>query len=124
MARILIVRHGQSEWNAMGRWQGQADISLTDLGRAQARAAATRLGSFDLIAASTLMRAAETAYIISNELGIGPISPMVDLVERSVGEWSGLTSVEIEEGWPDHLRSGMRPASWETDAAMWARVER
>ena len=71
MSRILLVRHGQSEWNAEGRWQGQADIDLSDLGRRQARAAAKNLGSFSVIASSTLSRAAETAYILSNELGIG-----------------------------------------------------
>ena len=48
--RFLMLRHGQSEWNALGRWQGQADIDLTDLGHEQARRAADSLGTFDAVA--------------------------------------------------------------------------
>ncbi|MDW3176353.1 MAG: histidine phosphatase family protein [Acidimicrobiia bacterium] len=123
MPRILLVRHGQSEWNAEGRWQGQADIALSDLGRAQARAATTKIGSFDVIASSTLMRAAETAYIISSELGIGPIVPVPELIERSAGEWSGLTKVDIERDWPGYLEAEKRPPNYESDDELWARIE-
>lgn len=123
MPRILLVRHGQSEWNAEARWQGQADVSLSDLGRAQARAATARLGTFDLIASSTLMRAAETAYIISSELGIGPIVPAPDLIERGAGEWSGLTKDEIEIKWPGYLAEGRRPPGYELDDSVWSRLE-
>src|SRR3546814_7398309 len=73
MARVLLVRHGQSEWNATGRWQGQADPPLTDLGRAQAHHAARSLGVVDAIVASDLQRAADTALIISGALGVGPV---------------------------------------------------
>ena len=73
MRRMLLVRHGQSVWNALGKWQGQADIELSELGRRQAAAAAQKLGSFDLIAASPLLRAMETAEIVAATLGIGPI---------------------------------------------------
>lgn len=123
MPRILLVRHGQSEWNAEGRWQGQADIALSDLGRAQARSAATRVGSFDVIASSTLMRAAETAYILSSELGIGPIVPVPELIERSAGEWSGLTKSDIEREWPGYLADDKRPPGYESDDDLWRRVE-
>ena len=123
MARILLVRHGQSEWNAEGRWQGQADIPLSELGRAQAAAATKSLGSFDLIASSTLARAAETAYIISNALGIGPVIPVPLLVERSAGEWSGLTRDDIEEQWPGYLEADKRPPGYESDDELWARME-
>jgi len=123
MARILLVRHGQSEWNAEGRWQGQADIPLSELGRAQAAAAAKNLGSFDLIAASTLARAAETAYIISTALGIGPVIPVPSLVERSAGEWSGLTRDDIAEQWPGYLENDKRPPGYESDDDLWVRIE-
>ena len=123
MARILLVRHGQSEWNAEGRWQGQADISLSDLGRAQARAAASSLGSFDLIAASTLSRASETANIISNALGIGPIVPIPALIERSAGEWSGLNRQDIDEQYPGYLEAEKRPPGYEHDDELWVRVQ-
>ena len=123
MARILLVRHGQSEWNAEGRWQGQADIPLSDLGRAQARAAAQNLGSFDLIAASPLKRAAETADIIANAIGMGPVVHVPLLVERGAGEWSGLTRDDIEEQWPGYLAARKYPPSYEHDDQLWPRIQ-
>ncbi len=123
MSRILFVRHGQSEWNAEGRWQGQADIDLSELGRRQARAAAKSLGSFSVMASSTLSRAAETAFIISNEIGIGPIIPIPELIERSAGEWSGLTRTDIDREWPGYLEADKRPPNYENDDDLWIRVE-
>lgn len=148
MARVLLIRHGQSEWNAAGRWQGQADPPLTDLGRAQARHAARSLGAVDEIASSDLQRASETAEILAEELGIGPVVLDADLRERDAGEWSGLTREEIERGWPGYLgapppvatkarvaagsaereaarRSNeprRRPSGWEPDDAVRARA--
>ena len=122
MPRILLVRHGQSEWNAEGRWQGQADIALSELGRRQARAAAAKLGAFDLMASSTLLRASETAAILSDELGIGPVLPVPELVERSAGEWSGLTRADIDREWPGYLASGRRPPSYEHDESLLVRT--
>ena len=49
MTRILLVRHGESTWNADGRWQGQADPPLSDLGRSQAAEAAAKVGTVDAI---------------------------------------------------------------------------
>ncbi|MEY2406219.1 MAG: glucosyl-3-phosphoglycerate phosphatase, partial [Acidimicrobiaceae bacterium] len=83
--RILLVRHGQSEWNALGRWQGQADPPLSDLGRLQAHAAAHALGAVGAVFASDLVRAAETAAIIAAELGVGPVVIDADLRERDAG---------------------------------------
>ena len=57
MTKLLIVRHGQSEWNALGRWQGQADPPLTDVGENQAKKATKKLGLFDSIVSSPLQRA-------------------------------------------------------------------
>lgn len=103
MTRVLLVRHGQSVWNADGRWQGQADPPLTDLGRLQALHASRSLGVVDAIVASDLQRAAETAAIISQELGVGPLVLDEGLRERDAGEWSGLTRAEIERDWPGYL---------------------
>ena len=126
MTRVLLVRHGQSVWNADGRWQGQADPPLTDLGRAQAHHAARALGTVDAIVASDLERAAETAAILSGELGVGPLVLDPDLRERDAGEWSGLTRREIEEGWPGYLADDggerRRPPGWEADEALDARA--
>ena len=103
MTRVLLIRHGQSEWNADGRWQGQADPALTDLGRHQALHATRALGVVDAIVASDLQRAAETAAIIASELGVGPLVLDADLRERHAGEWQGLTRAEIDRDWPGYL---------------------
>ena len=115
MARILLVRHGQSAWNAESRWQGLANTPLTELGQAQARAAAKSLGTFDLIAASTLERAAHTAAILADAIGMGPVIPVPSLVERDAGEWSGLTRMDIERDWPGYLAANRRPPGYEDD---------
>jgi broad specificity phosphatase PhoE len=121
--RVLLVRHGQSEWNAVGRWQGQADPPLSDIGRRQARSAAQAVGALDAVFASDLQRAAETAAIIAAELGVGPVVVEPDLRERDAGEWSGLTRAEIEERYPGYLTpapsfapgQARRPPGWEPD---------
>jgi probable phosphoglycerate mutase len=131
--RLLLVRHGQSEWNAAGRWQGQLDPPLSDLGRRQARAAATALGAVDAVFSSDLQRAAETATIIATELGVLPVLVDPDLRERSAGEWEGLTRVEIERDWPGYLDppadahaafagGPRRPPSWEPDESVLERA--
>jgi broad specificity phosphatase PhoE len=111
--RILLVRHGESEWNASGRWQGWAESPLSDLGRRQAFEAAGAVGSVDAIVASDLERAVQTALIISEAIGVGPVVAEPDLRERDVGEWTGLTRAEIDERWPgalDEWRRGELPA--------------
>jgi broad specificity phosphatase PhoE len=122
--RVLLVRHGQSEWNAIGRWQGQADPSLSDLGRLQAREAAQAVGTVDAVWASDLRRAAETAAIIAEHIGVGPVILDPDLRERDAGEYSGLTRPEIEERFPGYLAAERRPPGWEPDEHLLARALR
>jgi broad specificity phosphatase PhoE len=133
LTRVLLVRHGQSDWNLSGRWQGQADPPLTDLGHAQARAAAQNVGQVDVIWSSDLQRAADTAAIIAEELGIGPVVADVDLRERDVGEWRGLTRAEIHQRYPGYLtppdtrsdgENQPRPPGWESDESVLARATR
>ena len=107
--RLLTLRHGESEWNAIGRWQGQEDPPLTDAGMLQAVAAAEMLGTFDAVWASTLQRAAYTAAIIAEALGIGPVQVDPQLMEQAFGSWQGLTIGEIEHGWPGFLAEHRRP---------------
>ena len=107
--RLLTVRHGESEWNAVGRWQGQADPPLTDAGMLQAVAAAEVLGTFDAVWASSLQRAANTAAIIAESIGVGPVQLHPGLMENAFGPWQGLTVAEIEAGWPGFLADNRRP---------------
>jgi probable phosphoglycerate mutase len=119
---MLLVRHGQSAWNAEGRWQGRADPPLSDLGRLQARHAAGRIGAVEVIVASPLQRALHTARIISESIGVGPVLVEPDLVERDAGEWSGLTRPEIDARYPGYLADHRRPPGYEADVSVLARV--
>ena len=121
-ALLLVVRHGQSSWNAEGRWQGQADPPLSTLGVRQARHAATRLGTFDLVIASDLQRAHTTATLLADELGIGPVASDVDLRERHAGAFQGLTRDEIEVAFPGYLDERRDPPGWEGDESVLARA--
>ena len=120
--RLLLVRHGQSEWNASGRWQGWADPPLTDLGRHQARVASEMVGSVDVLLSSDLERARETAEIIGEGIGVGPVVVDPGLRERHVGADPGLTRGAIEERWPGHLASYADPPGGETREQVVARV--
>ena len=122
VARLLLIRHGQSEWNATRRWQGQADPPLSELGRQQAAEAAAWLHPVDVVATSTLQRSRVSAEIIAEALGCGPPIPVPELIERDVREFSGLTRVQIEERYPGFLEDGRRPPGWEQDDALLARV--
>jgi len=99
---IYLARHGETEWNRIGRWQGATDIPLSDTGRAQARllAEALRHKRIARVHASHLSRALETAQIIAARLGVP--APAVDprLRERGYGAFEGLTRVECAERYP------------------------
>ena len=103
MARLLLVRHGESTWNATGRWQGWADPPLSDLGRAQAEAAAPAAAPVDAVVSSDLQRARETAELMAAVLEVDGLHVEPDLRERDVGDFTGLTRAEIEERWPGAL---------------------
>lgn len=122
VTRLLVIRHGQSEWNADGRWQGQENPPLTELGRSQALEAAGAIGAVDAIYASPLDRAFSTASIIAEAIGVGPVITAPGLMERNAGEWQGLTWKQIEEAYPGYLDARRRPPSWEPDDQVDARV--
>jgi len=73
-ARLLIARHGETDWNRDGRWQGDRDIPINDTGRTQANALAQRLAGEEIAAihSSDLSRASETAAIVGAHIGITP----------------------------------------------------
>lgn len=120
--RLLLVRHGQSEWNASGRWQGWADAPLNDVGRQQAKVASEVVGTVDVVVSSDLGRARETAEIIAGGIGVGPVVVDAGLRERHVGEYTGLTRAEIEERWPGNLASYADPPGGETREQVVERV--
>ena len=95
MTELLLVRHGETDWNAEGRLQGHTDRPLNDYGRRQARELADRLAGerVDAIYASDLSRARETAEIVGQRLGL---TVVVDpaLREKNWGNWEGLTGDE------------------------------
>jgi probable phosphoglycerate mutase len=92
---LLLVRHGETDWNADGRLQGQTDRPLSEYGRRQARQLADELADedFEAIYASDLSRARETAEIVGERLGL-PVALDPDLREKDWGTWEGLTPVE------------------------------
>src|SRR5436305_5760353 len=101
--QVLMIRHGQSEWNAERRWQGWADIARTRKGEADAAHRGSLLAREGFrpraLYASDLVRAARTAEIIGAHLDV-PVLVERGFRERNVGEWSGRTTDEIEAQWP------------------------
>jgi broad specificity phosphatase PhoE len=112
--RLLVLRHGQSAWNAAGRWQGRADVPLDREGMLQAAAAAEVLGTFDAIWSSHLQRATLTAQIIAELSGTGPVQIDERLCENDVGPWEGLDRDAVEAGWPGYLEARRRPEGFES----------
>jgi broad specificity phosphatase PhoE len=123
VSRIVLVRHGQSTWNAVGRWQGRADPPLSELGERQAddAAAAELLGPVAVAWSSPLDRACATATRIADRLGL-TVTVDERLAERDAGEWTGLTRDEIEAGWPGYLADRRRPPAFEADDELASRA--
>jgi probable phosphoglycerate mutase len=127
VTRFLLARHGQSTWNADGRWQGRADPPLSELGERQAADVIVVLherasdgAAIDRIWASPLRRAHRTAEIIGAGLGLDvEVDPR--LQEVDAGEWTGLTRTEIEVDWPGYLAAHRRPPGFETHEHLLAR---
>jgi broad specificity phosphatase PhoE len=123
--RLLLVRHGESTWNAVSRWQGQADPPLSPFGERQAEDAGARLAEIATITAvwaSNLVRARRTGDLIAQRLGIAQVREEPLLRERDVGAWSGLTRDEIEERWPGYLAARRSPPDFEGDDELLART--
>jgi probable phosphoglycerate mutase len=103
--RLVVIRHGETAWNAAGRLQGHQDIALNPLGRAQAAALAGALAGEGLAAvvSSDLQRAWQTAAALAGPLGL-PLLAEPGLRERCFGSLEGLTHAEIEARWPAQAR--------------------
>ena len=147
-AAIAFIRHGESEWVAQGRFQGQGDSPLTELGRRQALLTARRIarrarrpilplpaGAPRAVVHSPLLRAAETAQLIARAVSTGrgddavaapvPVVPDPGLLEIGQGEWEGLPSAEVTARWGDVLETWRRDplAAWAPGGEALAEVD-
>ncbi len=126
MIRLLLVRHGESEWNVAGRVQGQAaGVRLTPRGREQADAVARELAGCGaaLLVSSDLERALETAAIIGNALGL-PVVRAAELREQALGDMEGRLGSELtaEPTPPGQHLHEVRWGGGESVADVYARV--
>ncbi|UJW76343.1 histidine phosphatase family protein [Rhizobium sp. SL42] len=114
---IYMIRHGQTDWNAEGRMQGQKDIDLNATGRGQAMRNGEMLahvlgdtvGRFDFVA-SPLRRTRETMERMRSEMGLDPLAYRLDerLKELSFGDWEGFTLAELAKAAPERVKERAR----------------
>jgi 2,3-bisphosphoglycerate-dependent phosphoglycerate mutase/probable phosphoglycerate mutase len=114
MRRLVLLRHGQTDYNVAGRMQGHLDSILTETGVEQAAAVAPEIARLapDRVISSDLRRAVDTAELVSAACGL-PVKYDARLRETHLGEWQGRTVAEIDDGWPGAI------ATWRSDPG-WA----
>lgn len=102
MTTLILVRHGETDWNRENRFQGHADPPLNELGRRQSEELAATLADEHIarVYTSPLRRAGETAEIVAGRLGL-EVEPVEGLREIDVGAWAGLTRDEVAARFPD-----------------------
>jgi 2,3-bisphosphoglycerate-dependent phosphoglycerate mutase len=129
VTKLLLVRHGETAWNAQRRWQGRDDPPLNKAGVRQAEALADELTGepIDVIYSSDLRRALQTAEIVAARLALD-VRPLPALREIDVGSWSGLTWDELEQRFPEQLARHLESwgSGWEdgeTPAGLTERVD-
>ncbi len=112
---IFLLRHGETEWNAEGRFQGILDSPLTEWGKEQARACGRKLASVvtgaDAMLASPLGRVRETCSILRSFAEYPDVTWDDALKEVTLGKWDGLTHVDIDAMWPSAL-AGSSQFDW------------
>lgn len=110
MSTIVLVRHGQTEWNRVERFRGRVDIALNSNGLTQARQTAARIHKAwtpEGIFSSPLIRALQTANAIA-DITHNQVEPLADLIDIDYGEWHGLTPEEARSRWPDQIEAWYR----------------
>jgi broad specificity phosphatase PhoE len=129
--RLLMLRHGQTDFSTQGRYSGRADLPLTELGERQATAAAARLantGDVAAVVSSPMLRARQTAQPVAGALGV-PLRIHDGLIEADFGAWDGLTFAEASARDPElHTRwltdTSVAPPDGESMDAVHRRVRR
>jgi len=112
MIHLFLIRHGETDWNRLGRFQGARDIPLNEEGRRQAEALARNWDQkFDVLFTSPLSRARETAAVLAESRGLAVEQPDPRLAERAYGEGEGLTLAERKERFGDHVPGMEAPES-------------
>ncbi|MFJ6196194.1 bifunctional RNase H/acid phosphatase [Micromonospora sp. NPDC092111] len=131
--RLILVRHGETEWTVQHRYAGRADVPLSESGRAQARATAARVAelapSVAAVLSSPLSRCTATAAAIAGALGDLPVRPHDDWIECDFGDWDGRTFAEVRDQWPGELDAWLAstriaPPGGESFTAVGQRVDR
>ncbi|MBE6086059.1 alpha-ribazole phosphatase [Selenomonas ruminantium] len=104
MTKVIFIRHGQTEWNVTGRYQGQSDVKLTEEGKKQAEKLADNfpVAKVDAIYASDLCRAMVTAETIAAKFGL-KVQAEPAFRELSFGDWEGLTYQQIVDKWEEAM---------------------
>jgi broad specificity phosphatase PhoE len=113
LRRVVLWRHGETDYNAAGRMQGHLDSALTEAGWNQARFAVPALARFepDVVIASDLRRAMDTATVFTESMGV-PLRVDKRLRETHLGEWQGLTGAEVDADWPGERERWRFDATW------------
>ena len=127
MPTLHFIRHGETDWNADGRVQGNADVPLSERGREQAEELATRLAGWPIgaVYSSDLQRALDTARPLADRLGLEPVVDPI-LRERNFGAFEGLLDSEVEARLDDSATfwrdPDTRPDDGESRREVWNRV--
>jgi 2,3-bisphosphoglycerate-dependent phosphoglycerate mutase/probable phosphoglycerate mutase len=113
LRRLVLVRHGETDFNAEGRMQGQLESELTEKGRRQARTVGPLLARYQpaRLTSSDLSRAVSTAEEIGHTIGL-PVKLDARLRETHLGEWQGLTIRQVQAQWPADLERWRADPTW------------
>lgn len=105
MTRVIFIRHGETDWNILGKYQGQTDILLTEKGREQGRLLAKHFpfDKLDAIYSSDLTRAVETASFVAEKFNL-KVTLDKAFREMNFGDWEGLTYEEIVLKYPEGMK--------------------
>jgi glucosyl-3-phosphoglycerate phosphatase len=113
LTRLVLLRHGQTDFNVAGRMQGHFDSKLTETGVAQAASVAPEIARLvpERVVSSDLSRAVDTADVVGAASG-RPVKLDARLRETHLGDWQGRTVAEIEEGWPGAISTWRSDPAW------------